>query len=125
MAEWDLCGPPHYPGRFSQVKPYSLVYLKALELGQDVLTFDQLAENDMAAVQPRRLLERNEELRAVGVLAGVGHGEQAGGAVLHQEVLIIELGTIDALTTSSIKVVKVTTLSVNVIILTVSKIKAY
>ena len=66
----------------------------------------------MFVVQPVSLDSGDEELSSIGVGARVGHGQQARGAMLHKEVLIIELGAIDALATSSIKVVKVTTLSI-------------
>ena len=39
--------------------------------------------------------EGDEELRSVGVLASVGHGEEAWGVVLVDEVLVVELGAID------------------------------
>ena len=64
----------------------------------------------MLVVQMLGLGCGDEELRSVGVGAGVGHGEQPGGAVLHQEVLIIELGTIDALSARAIKILKISTL---------------
>ena len=64
----------------------------------------------MLVVQPLGLGCGDEESRSVGVGAGVGHGEQPGGAVLHQEVLIIELGTIDALSPRTIKILKISTL---------------
>ena len=64
----------------------------------------------MLVVQPLGLDGGDEELRSVGVGAGVGHGEQPGGAMLHQEVLIIELGTIDALSARAIKILKISTL---------------
>ena len=64
----------------------------------------------MLVVQPLGLDCGDEELRSVGVGAGVGHGEQPGGAVLHQEVLVIELGTVDALSASAIKILKISTL---------------
>lgn len=44
----------------------------------------------------------NEELGAVGVLSGVGHGKQTRLVVLVDEVLILELGTIDGLATGSL-----------------------
>merc|ERR1719412_2410230 len=68
------------------------------------------AKDDMLVVQPLGLDSGDEELGSVGVGAGVGHGEQPGGAVLHQEVLIIELGTIDALSPRTIKILKISTL---------------
>jgi hypothetical protein len=37
----------------------------------------------------------DKELGAVGVLAGVGHGQNTGLGVLELEVLIGELGTVD------------------------------
>ena len=64
----------------------------------------------MLVVQPLRLDCGDEELRSVGVGAGVGHGEQPGGAMLHQEVLVIELGTVDALSARAIKILKISTL---------------
>ena len=64
----------------------------------------------MFVVQPLGLDGGDEELRSVGVGAGVGHGEQPGGAVLHQEVLVIEGSTIDTFSTSSIKIFKVSSL---------------
>jgi len=50
-----------------------------------------LAEDDMLAVEPRRLLSADEELRSVGTGAGVGHGEDAGTGMLPGEVLVGEL----------------------------------
>jgi hypothetical protein len=37
----------------------------------------------------------DEELRAIGVLSGVGHGEETLLGMLQLEVLIRELGTVD------------------------------
>ena len=64
----------------------------------------------MLVVQMLGLGCGDEELRSVGVGAGVGHGEQPGGAVLHQEVLVIELGSVDALSPRTIKILKISTL---------------
>ena len=41
----------------------------------DVVSFDHLAENGVLARQPFRVSYRDEELRAIGVGAGVGHGQ--------------------------------------------------
>lgn len=45
---------------------------------------------------------RDEELRAVGVSAGVGHREQTRLCVLLVEVLVSELLSVDGLATSSV-----------------------
>ena len=50
-----------------------------LNLPQDVQAIRDLPKHYMLAVQPIRLVTRQEELGAVGVWAGVGHGEQAWG----------------------------------------------
>ena len=48
------------------------------------------AEDDVFAVEPVGLDGGYEELGPVGVGTRVGHGQKAGGAVLHQEVLVVE-----------------------------------
>ena len=42
----------------------------------------------MCTVEPRGDNSRDEELRAVGVLSGVGHGKKVWPVVLELEVLI-------------------------------------
>ena len=58
----------------------------------------------MFSVEPRSLLGGDEELRAVGVLSGVGHGQPAGTKVLQLEVLVGELGSVDGLAPSAVVV---------------------
>lgn len=55
------------------------------------------AEHHVLAIQPRRLHRGDEELGAVGVLAGVGHAHPAGAVVLQLEVLVREAVSVDAL----------------------------
>ena len=56
-----------------------------------------LAEDGVLAVEPGRLRRRDEELRALRVGAGVGHGEQPRLAVLDREVLVGEPAAVDTL----------------------------
>ena len=59
-----------------------------------------LSKYDMLPVQPGGLHSGDEELRAVGVLASIGHGQPAGALVLQSEVLVLELVAVDGLPTS-------------------------
>jgi hypothetical protein len=55
---------------------------RLLDLLDDVHPLDDLAKDDVPPVEPRREHGRQEELRAVGVGAGVRHREQADLVVL-------------------------------------------
>ena len=68
------------------------------------------AEDDVFPVQPVGLDGGDEELGPVSVGAGVGHGEKAGRAVLHQEVLVVELWAVDGLTARTIEILEISTL---------------
>ena len=62
-----------------------------VEVVDDVLALDDLAEDRVLAVQPRRLVGRDdEELRAVRVRAGVRHRERAADDLVVVE-LVLEL----------------------------------
>ena len=50
---------------------------EALDLLDDVHALDDLTEDDVLAVQPLGLGGAQEELRAVGVRASVGHGQDS------------------------------------------------
>ena len=68
------------------------------------------SKDHVLAIQPPSLHGAQEELGAVGVWAGVGHGQNAWAGVLQSEVLICKLGTIDGLAASAISGCEVTTL---------------
>ena len=56
----------------------------------------------MLAVQVGGVDGGDEELRAVGVGAGVGHGQEARGIVSQGEGLVVELVTVDGLAASAV-----------------------
>lgn len=64
----------------------------------------------MATVKPRGDDSSNEELRAVGVLASICHGQDAWLSVLQLEVLVGELLAIDRLATGTVAFREVTAL---------------
>jgi hypothetical protein len=53
------------------------------------------AEHAVLAVEPIALDKAHEELRAVSVGAGVGHGQVTSACVLLDEVLVSELHAVD------------------------------
>jgi len=79
------------------------VFARLSTFGADCLNLlddghvEHLAEYHVFAIQPSRLRRAEEELRAVGVGAGVGHGEDSLAGVLEREVLVGELLAVDAL----------------------------
>lgn len=56
-------------------------------------------ETDVFAIEPRCNDRRNEELRAVGVRASIGHRQETGFGVFQLEVFIGKFLTIDTRTT--------------------------
>jgi len=85
--------------------------LNALHHAHAVLvTIWHLPEDDMAAVEPGGDDGRDEELGAVGVWAGVGHGEEEGLVVLELEVLVGELLAVDGFAARAITTGEVSTL---------------
>ena len=72
---------------------------------------DDLAKNDMLAVKMRHRVEGDIELGAVCVRAGVGHGELVGLAVLEEEVLVVELCSVDGFSALAVAAREVASLS--------------
>ena len=67
-----------------------------------VHALDDLSEDDVLAVEPGGLGGAQEELAAVGVGAGVGHGQDARTGVLQLEVLVLELHPVDGLAAGAV-----------------------
>jgi hypothetical protein len=95
--------------------------LHVLDLLDDFVALEDLAEDDVATVEPAmrsisQVYRRtgpyttsedlrsddggDEELRAVGVRTGVGHGQETLLGVLELEVLVLELVAVDYQTTT-------------------------
>mmetsp|Transcript_23541 Transcript_23541/g.47740 ORF Transcript_23541/g.47740 Transcript_23541/m.47740 type:complete len:211 (-) Transcript_23541:702-1334(-) len=64
----------------------------------------------MLPIQVRRVLRRDEELTAVGARAGVGHGKEARSRVLHLEVLVRKLLSVDGLAAGAVALCEVSAL---------------
>lgn len=112
-----------------------------LDLVDNVIALEHFAEHDVATIEPsgtgtvsilstvlwipgrnsRGNSGGDEELRAVGVLAGVGHAQQSLAGVPYLEVLIGKLVAVDRLATSAISTGKVTTLDHKVLDHTVER----
>lgn len=67
-----------------------------------VHTANCASEYRMLLVQPRRLLGRDEELRAVGVGTGVGHADRIWLVVLERGKLVGKFRPPDALAPSAV-----------------------
>ena len=73
-----------------------------LDRGNDVHAVKHLAKDDVLAVKPRGDDRRDEELGAVRVAPGVGHGEEPGAGVAELEVLVLELVAVDRLAAGAV-----------------------
>ena len=80
------------------------------DLLDDIHAGNDGAENDVFLVEPARDDRGDEELRAVGVGARVGHGQKTRAIMLQGEVLVGEFVAVDGLSTRTIVVREVATL---------------
>lgn len=69
------------------------------------------AKDNVTVVQPGGLHGGNKELGSVGVGTSVGHRHDTRSGVLQDEVLILELVSVDGLTSGSVMVLEVATLA--------------
>uniref|UniRef100_A0A2M4BZ72 Uncharacterized protein n=1 Tax=Anopheles marajoara TaxID=58244 RepID=A0A2M4BZ72_9DIPT len=81
-----------------------------LDLAHDAHALQHLAEHDVPTVEPARLLNGDEELGTVSVLARVRHRQPAGTEVLQLEVLVGEALAVDRAATGTVALGEVTTL---------------
>lgn len=81
-----------------------------LDLAHNIHAGQNLAEDNVTSVQPAGLLGCNEELRAIGVLASIGHAQPTGTIVLQLEVLILEAFTVNGASAGTVTLGEVTTL---------------
>ena len=72
---------------------------------------NDLSEHNMLLVKPAARHEGDEELGAVGVGASISHRKKVWLGVLHSEVLVSKLFTIDGLASSAVVLGEVSSLS--------------
>ena len=73
-------------------------------------TFEDLAKDNVVAIEPGCRLKCDKELRAVCVGARVRHREEIGPRVMQVEVLVVESDAVDTLASSTVTSGEVTTL---------------
>ena len=86
------------------------ISLHSFDISHDPHPLDHLPEHHVLPVQVRAVHRGDEELGAVGVGAGVGHRQQTSTLVLQMEVFILKLGSINTGSSSSICILKISTL---------------
>jgi len=82
-----------------------------LHLLDDVESTFNVTENDVLAVQPAGLDCADEELGAIGVGPGIGHGENSWSSMCQLEVLVSELLAVDALASCTVAAGEVSALA--------------
>lgn len=64
----------------------------------------------MASIKPAGLLDRDEELRPVGIFSSIGHRQPSGSVVLQLEVLIGEFFPVDGFAPGAVSLGEVASL---------------
>ena len=83
----------------------------SLQSVENLHTIGDLTKDNMSTVKMGSGSEAEEELRAVGSWASVGHGKDTTSSVLVDEVLVFEVGSVDGLAASAVVCSEITTLS--------------
>jgi len=81
-----------------------------LDLLNNLVALEDLAEDNVFAIEMTWSRGGDEELRSIGILSCIGHTEKTNLGVLELEVLIWELLAIDGLSTSAIALCEITAL---------------
>lgn len=81
------------------------------DFSDNIHALDNGAKDNVTIVQPGGLDGGNKELGSVGVGSSVGHRHDARSGVLQDEVLILELVSVDGLASGSVMVLEVATLA--------------
>jgi len=89
----------------------SVAAANALNLLDDIHATSDGTEHAVLAIQPGGGYSAQEELGAVGVGPSVCHREDSRASVLQGEVLVLELGAVDALTAGTVARGEITTLA--------------
>mmetsp|Transcript_10028 Transcript_10028/g.11699 ORF Transcript_10028/g.11699 Transcript_10028/m.11699 type:complete len:212 (+) Transcript_10028:124-759(+) len=107
-----MCGFLHL--KFTRLHDFTLLLwgcaVQILNFLHNFHTRQDLSKDDVLAVQPAGLHSGDKELTAVGVPAGVSHGQQAGNSMLQLEVFVVKLLTVDGLAPGTVASGKVPTL---------------
>jgi len=90
---------------------FSRLGSEGLDLLDNIHALDNLAKHNVLAIKPLGLGGTQEELTAIGVGSSVGHRKDSRSGVLELEVLVLELVSVDRLSTGSVVVGEVTALA--------------
>ena len=93
------------------LRGWTLLGANSLECIKDRESIDDLAKDDVRAIEPLGLDERQEELGSVRVWSGVRHRKISSRCVSQSEVLICELHAVDGLASGTISSGEISTLS--------------
>ena len=81
-----------------------------LDLVDNIIPFEDFAEDHMTTIEPRSYGGGNEELGSIGVFAGICHAEYTLLRMLQLEVLVWEFVAIDRFASSAVTLCEISTL---------------